>query len=115
MLRDLNGVGPSKAVGYLPLRTLEKLLLLCPEAVAAGFTARGLATARFAPEESCIGSGALHVFHRTALHALLAKQAEAVRSAGLPLDPDRFVARIATTWFDENHPAIPIIAAAFGN
>jgi len=25
------------------------------------------------------------------------------------------VARIATTWFDENHPAMPIIAAAFGN
>jgi hypothetical protein len=115
ILRSLDDVGPSKPVGYLPLRTLEKLLLLSPDAVAAGLTARGLATARFASDEACIRSGALYVFHRTALHALLTQHADAVRIAGLPLDPDRFVARIATTWFDENHPAMPIIAAAFGN
>jgi hypothetical protein len=115
LLRDLEDVGPSKPVGYLPLRSVEKLLLLSPDAVAAGATARGLATARFASDESCIRSGALYVFHRAALHALLMEHGDAVRIAGLPLDPDRFVARIATTWFDEAHPAKPIIAAAFGN
>lgn len=52
VLRDLDDVGPSKPVGYLPLRTLEKTLLLSPEAVAVGATARGLVTAVFSPGES---------------------------------------------------------------
>lgn len=115
ILRSLDDVGPSKPVGYLPLSTIDEILLISPEAVAAGLTARGLATARFSPEDTCIESGALYVYHRAALHTLLANRAEAVGIADLPLDPDRFVVRIATTWFDEDHPAKPIIAAAFGN
>jgi hypothetical protein len=56
----------------------------------------------------------LHIYHREALAALLRANAEAVYAAGLPLDPANFVAHIASVRFEQNHPARPIIAIAFG-
>jgi hypothetical protein len=115
LLHSLTAVGPSKPVGYLPLYTIEEFVQLPPETVAAAVAARGLATAQFSPADSCIKSGALYAYHRGALSALLQAKADAVSAAGLPMDPDDFVARIAAVWFEENHPAHPIIAAAFGH
>ncbi len=115
LLRSLTTIGPSKPVGYLPLYTIEKFARLAPDTVAAAAAARGLATAQFDPSACCIKSGALYAYHRDALATLLQANADAVRAAGLPLDPDHFVARIAAVWFEENHPARPIIAAAFGD
>jgi hypothetical protein len=37
-----------------------------------------------------------------------------ISAAGLPLDPDLFIARIATVWFVADHPTRRIIAGAFG-
>jgi hypothetical protein len=45
----------------------------------------------------------------------LKARANAIAAAGLPLDPDRFVAEIATVWFGNGHSAHPIIATAFGD
>jgi hypothetical protein len=115
LLRSLIEVGSSKPVGYLPLYTIQKLLHLTSEAVAAAAVARGLATAQFGPATCCIKSGALYVYHREELAALLQQRADAVCAAGLPLNPDNFVAHIAAVWFEQEHPAYPIIAAAFGS
>jgi hypothetical protein len=49
------------------------------------------------------------------LAAYLQLTAGTVRAAGLPPDRDSFVAHIATVWFEQDHPAYPIIAAAFGD
>lgn len=114
LLRSLTEVGPSKPVGYLPLNTIENIAQLDPETVAAAARARGLATEQFAPSGCCIKSGALYIYHREALAALLRANADAVHAAGLPLDPGDFVARIASVWFEQNHPARLIIAIAFG-
>jgi hypothetical protein len=108
LLRSLMEVGPSKPVGYLPLQ-------LTPEAVAAASAACGLATAQFGPDACCIKSGALYVYDREVLAALLEETADAVRAAGLPFDPDRFVVHIASVWFEKDHPSYPIIATAFGD
>ncbi len=115
LLRSLFEVGLSKPVGYLPLHTIKESVQLTPEAVSAVAAARGLATAQFGPTECCIKSGALYAYHRGALAALLQANAEAVRAAGLPLDPDIFVGRIAAAWFEKDHPAYPIVAKAFGH
>ncbi|SDR64238.1 hypothetical protein SAMN05519103_09566 [Rhizobiales bacterium GAS113] len=115
LLRSLTEVGPSKPVGYLPLYTIKDFVQLTPEAVAAAATARGLATAQFGPKVCRIKSGALYVYHREALANLLQARAEPISAAGLPLDPDRFVAYIAAVWFGEDHPAHPIIATVFGD
>jgi hypothetical protein len=115
LLRSLTEVGPSKPVGYLPLYTIEEFVQLTPEAVAAAATARGLTTAQFGPAACCIKSGALYVYDREALASLLQERADAIFAAGLPLDPDRFVAHIATVWFEKDHPSYPIIVTVFGD
>jgi len=114
LLRSLTDVGPSKPVGYLPLYTIEKFLRSTPETLAAAAGTRGLATAQFAQAACCIKSGAFYAYHRDALNNLLQENADAVRVAGLPLDPDDFVAHIAAIWYEKSHSAHPIIAAAFG-
>ena len=114
LLRSRTEVGPTKPVGYLPLYTIEEFVQLTPEAVAAAATARDLATAQFGPAACCIKSGALYVYDRKALASLLEESADAIIAAGVPSDPDHFVAHIATVWFDKDHPAHPIIARAFG-
>jgi hypothetical protein len=42
-------------------------------------------------------------------------QADVLAAIGLPVDPDRFVTHIAAIWFEPDHPAYPIVAAAFGD
>ncbi len=114
LLRSLTAVGPAKPVGYLPLYAIKNLLGTTPEALTASATARGLAAVLFGPEACCIKSGALYVYDREALAVLLQTRSLRVRAAGLSLNPDAFVARIAAVWFERDHPAHPIIAAAFG-
>jgi hypothetical protein len=108
-------VGPSKPVGYLPLHTIKEFVQLTPEAAAAALAERGLATAQFGPAACCIKSGALYAYHREALAALLRANADTIRAIELSVDPDAFVASIATVWFEKDHPAYPIIAKAFGH
>src|SRR5215475_4346924 len=115
LLQSLMEVGPAKPVGYLPLYTIKDLVRQTPEAVAAAATARGLVTAQFGAAACCIKSGALYVYDREALASLLRKRADALLASGLPLDPDRFIAHIATVWFEKDHPAYSIIARAFGD
>jgi hypothetical protein len=115
LLRSLSKVGPNKPVGYLPLYTLTDVAQLAPESIAADAIARGLAAVQFGPEECCIQSGALYIYDRIALSTLLRSHADTLAAEGMPSDPDRFVAHIAATWLEPNHPAYPVIAAAFGD
>ncbi|HZR73731.1 hypothetical protein [Bradyrhizobium sp.] len=113
-LRSLAEVGPAKPVGYLPLDTIRNFTTLSVEAVANEARARGLAAAQFDSDACCIKSGALYVYDREALAKVLKAQAGAVAIAGLPNEPDRFVAQIASVWYPEDDPAYRVIAAAFG-
>ncbi|MEI9916959.1 MAG: hypothetical protein WDN29_15460 [Methylovirgula sp.] len=113
MLRCVLEVGPLKPIGYLPLSTITAAKS-ASEIVAASALTRGLAAIQFPPEACCIQSGALYVYDRAALAALLQVRAVAAAAAGLPVRVDAFAAHIASTWFERGHPAHPIIAAAFG-
>ena len=114
-LRDLSRVGPSKPVGYLPLYTIRDFAHLTPEIVAAQATANGLTATAFSPKRCCIKSGALYVHDPAALARLLLAHAEVLEANGFPINPDRFVAHIAKTWFTQDHPAHSVIAQAFGS
>lgn len=113
-LRDLRRVGPSKPVGYLPLYTIRNFAHLSPEIVAAQATAKGLTAIAFGPKRCCIKSGALYVYDPGALAQLLLAHADVLDANNFPLDPARFVAHIARTWFPHEHPALAVIARAFG-
>jgi hypothetical protein len=107
MLDSLLEIGPSRPLIILEARS-------APEILAVSALAQGLAAVQF-PRESCsVEGGALYVYHRAALGALLQAHSEAVLAVGLPLQSDAFVARIATVRFAPDHPAHKIIAAALG-
>ncbi len=114
LLHDLMNVGPEKPVAYLPLYTVKDLLLRDPKDLAREAVALGLTAAQFGPDKCCIKSGALYVYHREALAELLRTQAAVLATNGFPIDPNHFVARIASVWFEHDHPIYPIVAAAFG-
>lgn len=114
-LRDLAGVGPSKPMGYLPLRTIRNFVRLSPKAVAADAAARGLASAQFGTRQCRISSGALYVYDRAALAGLLRAHAEVLDAAGVPRDPDGFVAHVAAVWYAPGHPLHAVIGLAFGD
>lgn len=114
-LRDLSGVGSSKPIGYLPLYTIRDFAHLSPEIVAARATANGLTAVEFSPKRCCIKSGALYVYDPQTLAQLLLAQADVLKANDFPLDPDRFVAHIAKTWFPQHYPAQSVIAQAFGS
>jgi hypothetical protein len=114
LLRSLTGVGAAKPVGYLPLHAINDFAQISADVIVSDAEARGLVATQFGPDVCCIKSGALYVYDREALADLLRAQADAVSVAGLPHDPDRFVAHIAAVWYAEDHPAYAIIAKAFG-
>jgi hypothetical protein len=58
----------------------------------------------------CIKSGALYIYHRKALERQLNATAGTLTAAGMPIDPDMFVVRIAAIWIQPDHPAYSIVA-----
>jgi hypothetical protein len=111
--RSLTDVGPDKPVGYLPLYTF-KAMGETGKRLREDAASRGLAVASFGPDECCVKSGAIYVYDREALSRELNRHTEALSAAGMPSDPDRFIAEIAAHWLDEAHPLMPLIASAFG-
>lgn len=114
ILRSLTQVGPCKPIGYLPLYIIRDVLQMEPHAVAQAAQAKGLSAAPFGPVQCSIKSGALYVFDRQSLEALLQSSSSILSATRWPLDPDRFVARIAREWIDHAHGVAPVIKRAFG-
>lgn len=112
---SLSLVGPDKAVGYLPLRTLKHVLGLGVEEAVADAVGRGLKAIRLGPRICCIKSGALYVFDQTALERILNGSSATLAEVGAPADPEMFVRFIARNWFAPDHPITPIIQAAFAD
>jgi hypothetical protein len=111
---SLTRVGPAKPIGYLPLDTIRDVLQTDPHALAHEAEANGLSAALLGPDQCCIRSGALYVFHRQSLEALLQSSSSILSASRWPLDPDRFVARIACEWIDPAHPVAAVIRRTFG-
>ena len=115
VLESLSLVGPSKAVGYLPIRTVTHVLGLKVEGVIADAEARGLEAITFGPRHCCIKSGALYVFDQEALERILRGSSATLQEVGAPLDPQKFVRFIARNWFASDSPIMPIIRTAFAD
>jgi len=82
VLESLSLVGPSKAVGYLPLRTVTHVLGLTVEGVIADAEARGLKAIPLGPRQCCIKSGALYVFDEEALERILRGSSTTLQDVG---------------------------------
>jgi hypothetical protein len=108
-------LGPSKAVGYLPINTVEKLLGITAAAYAEMANLRGHSSLTAAPGESCIKSGAVYVYSASALQEILDRNSDRLRSANYPTDAEGFVRAIAREWLADDHPVMPVIRQAFGD
>ncbi|RXT48226.1 hypothetical protein B6S44_24495 [Bosea sp. Tri-44] len=115
VLENLSLVGPAKAVGYLPLRTVAEVLGLNVEDLITQAMARGLRAISIGPHHCCIKSGALYVFDAAALEAVLRVGSATLDQVEAPTDPEMFVRFIARDWFAPDHPIMPIIRAAFAD
>lgn len=113
-LRDLNRVGPSKPVSYLPLRTIRRLAKRRSEAVAADAKRRGLSAIQCRPDHCHVQSGALYVYDPKALAGILGPWAGLLVRYRIPRHPRRFIVHIAHTFYERPHPASMPIAVAFG-
>jgi hypothetical protein len=114
LLCELTLVGPRKPLGYLPLYTLKHLLLCDPQHVASEAHGLGLTAIELGSDRCCINSGALYVYHREALAELVQARGGVLAANGLPVDPDHFVALIASVEFEHHDPIYPLVVAAFG-
>jgi hypothetical protein len=85
-----------------------------PQALAQEAEGNGLGAALFGPDQCCIRSGALYIFHRRSLEQLIELSRSVLLASGWPVDADHFVARIAREWTDHAHPVAPVIKRAFG-
>ncbi|GAA0595046.1 hypothetical protein GCM10009416_36670 [Craurococcus roseus] len=112
---DLWRVGREKSIGYLPLYTVRDVLGADAEVLAAEAASRGLSALRLGPCECCIKSGALYVFDRRGLAALLASANDVLTGAGWPVKPEAFARAVASDWVEPDDPVLPVIRRAFGD
>lgn len=111
-LSDLRGVGAGKPLGYLPRQRIEACQGVSTEELVAEAQARGLAWRQFEEEQCHIGSGALYIWDRQALAALLSANITILAASGWSKDPDIFVEAVATIPVPE--PANPALYELIG-
>ncbi|MFT3673507.1 hypothetical protein [Aestuariivirga sp.] len=112
ILASWSRVGKDKAVGYLPLRTVEKILNLDRRWIESYCTERGLQFKVFGQDETCIQSGAVYIWSEQQLNLLLGKH-HLHRDAHL--STNEFISLIAKRWFTENDDMMSLIRAAFAD
>lgn len=105
-------VGIRKAIGYLPLYTVERVLRLDRQWVNAYCLHRGLNFKVFEEGETCINGGAIYVWSTPHLQEILRS---AHQSDQTERNTEDFIDRIASEWFDEEHALMPLIKLSFAD
>lgn len=108
-------VGIEKAVSYLPIYTIERVLGLKVEDYRSLVEHYGNRCIIFAAEGCCIKSGAVFAYSADALQTILEDHFELLSKHQWPVAPLAFVQRIASEWLDANDPILPVIRKAFGS
>jgi hypothetical protein len=110
----LDNVGATKAVGYLPLSTIERVLEQNPAKLVQHYRQKGLCVRVFDENESCIKSGALFVWDHDQALRYINEFDKSVTEKGWPIDADVVLANIAAEWFEKDDPIMPLIYALYG-
>jgi hypothetical protein len=115
ILESFARVGPEKAIGYLPMPTVLKILRLTIPTVEREFASSDRMVLALSADECCINGGAVYVFDQPALAALLRASSALLASLGWPADSESFVRKIAAEWLTADHPLIELVREAFGD
>ena len=107
-------VGRKKPMSYLPIYTIERVIGITISEYRSMAEKLGKQCVVFSADESCIKSGAVYVYCRTALHDILESNRDLLISRGWPTAPGEFIKRIASEWLCPEDPILPVVKRAFG-
>lgn len=106
---SLDQVGKTKAVGYLPIYTITKVLNDTINARIGPLVKRGLKVRVFGEEETCIKSGALFVYNHDMVLTIIEKYKVEIASRNWNPSPEFIIERIACEWFESTTPIMEFI------
>jgi hypothetical protein len=102
-------VGRTKAVGYLPIYTINDVLKETIDRRAEALTARGLNVRVFNEGETCIKSGAVFAYDSEMMSRIIDKHRDALANKDWAPAPDYVVNRISIEWYEQDDPIMPFI------
>ena len=115
ILESLDLVGHSKAVGYLPLRTITDFIKTPLKELKESYRRKNLNIRVFSERDTCIKSGAFFVYDKIMMeHAISAFQTTITNLNWSPV-PIYIIGRIARNWYDADHPVMPFVRALYGD
>lgn len=112
VLDDLYNVGPTKPIGYLPVKTIE-IAGETVESVVEKITQKGLRHKLVKKHWHHSKGGALYVFDEKALQELLFEHADVLEKTKWPAAADEFVEKVATKNVRRGTELYNLIALAF--
>jgi hypothetical protein len=114
ILRSFDDVGATKAIGYLPKKTILDLLALDIDQIRTYYEVKGLKTKMFDERETCIKSGAMFVYDRARFDQIVEKFKVEIVGKGWLAESGFVLDQIATHWFEGDDPILPLIRALYG-
>jgi hypothetical protein len=107
-------VGKEKPASYLPIKTVECVIGISIPAYEAMIESTGNQSSVFLSGECCIDSGAVYVYNNIYLGKILKDNLNIIIKNNRPATIEEFIRKIASEWFDDESPIMPIIRKAFG-
>jgi hypothetical protein len=109
ILSSFEDIGGAKAVGYLPIYTINDVLKESIVSRVEGLTARGLSVRVFNEGETCIKSGAVFAYEPEMVSRIIDKHQAALLDKSWAPTPAYVINQIAKEWYEENDPIMPFI------
>jgi hypothetical protein len=115
ILSSFEDVGRTKAVGYLPIYTIDDVLKESVTDRVEALAARGLSVRVFNRGETCIKSGAVFAYDPEMVYGIIDKHRSALMNKKWEMTPAYVMNRIAIEWYEENDPIMPFIRDLFND
>lgn|SRR6476469_2037156 len=114
-LKEHVTLGQQKAMSYLPLKTIERVLGLTVDEYRREIEQAGNECIVLSEDETCIQSGAVYAYNRTFLALLLEQYSGLLSAQNWPKSPEGFIRNVAARWYADDEPVMPLVRAAFGD
>ena len=108
-------IGPEKAVSYLPIRTVERVIGITIEDYEIMIRNSGNQCSVFSAEECCISSGAIFAYSERDLDDVLKEYYILLSMHQWPTNSKGFIKKIASEWLEQGHDIMPVVRRAFGD
>jgi hypothetical protein len=117
ILPDLENVGQTKMLGYLPLSSIEEFCTKECDQLIAEAKAKNLAAVKFSRYQTTDYSGSLYIYDREKLQEFLNEPYNhaILKKSRWPTDADKFVVKVASVEARNPSPLYNLIAFAFGH